>query len=328
MSLVNTEKTVSVVVPVYKTEAYLEKCVDSILSSTYKNIEVVLVDDGSPDNSGKICDEYAEKDTRVKVIHKENGGLSSARNSGIAVASGEYITFVDSDDTIRIDAIERMLSVAEGENAAIVKMKFKNVTENETTNSDEAYKGTPPYSKISNAEYLKSICTYRASCSFCDKLFKREVLEGRCFNEGRTNEDLLLLATILIESDYSIYELDYEGYYYLSRPNSITTTRFGRSVRDTVYNVTELEKLAERKRPELLSYFKELVLFQARTFVLLMPKSYIKDKNEDYLVAIQAIRRNKKYIGKAFFSKKDKMFLRMFAAFPKFSKMIASNICK
>ncbi|MBA1325633.1 glycosyltransferase [Enterococcus faecium] len=96
----------SIIVPVYKVEKYLRKCVDSILAQTFTDFEVILVDDGSPDNSGKICDEYAEKDNRVRVIHKENGGLSSARNAGIDVARGKYLGFVDSDDYIDEDMYE------------------------------------------------------------------------------------------------------------------------------------------------------------------------------------------------------------------------------
>ena len=327
MPLVNTNK-VSVIVPIYNTEKYLNRCFDSILSSTYENLEVILVDDGSPDNSGKICDEYAAKDSRVRVIHKKNGGLSSARNAGLDVATGDYVTFVDSDDTIKIDAISRMIAVAEKENAAIVKMKFKNVTEEEETDASYPADNAPSYEEISNSEYLKAICTYRASCSFCDKLFRADVLYGRKFNEGRTNEDLLLLATILLETDYSIYELDYEGYYYLSRPNSITTTKFGRSVTDSVYNVIELEDLASKIRPELAVCFKELVLYQARTFILLMPMSYLKDKHRDYQVVRRAIIQNKQYIRKAFFSRKDKLFLKIFITFPKTSKQIASCMIK
>ncbi len=97
---------ISIIVPVYKVEPYLRKCVDSILAQTFTDFEVILVDDGSPDNSGKICDEYASKDSRVRVIHKENGGLSSARNAGIDVARGKYLGFVDSDDYIEKDMYE------------------------------------------------------------------------------------------------------------------------------------------------------------------------------------------------------------------------------
>ena len=110
---------VSVIVPIYKVEKYLGKCVDSIINQTYKNLEIILVDDGSPDNSGKICDEYAKKDNRIKVIHKENGGLSSARNAGLDVATGEFIAFVDSDDRIHLDFVEKLYRAIKEENADI-----------------------------------------------------------------------------------------------------------------------------------------------------------------------------------------------------------------
>ena len=103
-------KKISVIVPIYNTEKYLKRCFDSILSSTYENLEVILVDDGSPDNSGKICDEYAARDSRIRVIHKKNGGLSSARNAGLDIATGDYVTFVDSDDYIASDIYEKLVA--------------------------------------------------------------------------------------------------------------------------------------------------------------------------------------------------------------------------
>ncbi|HCI64916.1 MAG TPA: glycosyl transferase, partial [Clostridiales bacterium] len=100
---------ISVIVPVYRVEAFLPRCLDSIRGQTYKNLEIILVDDGSPDNCGKICDEYAEMDSRIRVIHKKNGGLSSARNAGLDVAVGDYIGFVDSDDWIAPEMYETLL---------------------------------------------------------------------------------------------------------------------------------------------------------------------------------------------------------------------------
>ena len=96
---------ISVIVPIFKVEDYLRKCVDSVINQTYKNLEIILVDDGSPDNCPKICDEYANQDSRIKVIHKENGGLSDARNAGMKIAKGEYVSFIDSDDYISCDCI-------------------------------------------------------------------------------------------------------------------------------------------------------------------------------------------------------------------------------
>ncbi|HEY8803664.1 MAG TPA: glycosyltransferase, partial [Clostridium sp.] len=99
---------ISIIVPIYKVEVYIRNCVDSILNQTYKNLEIILVDDGSPDNCGNICEEYSSKDKRIKVIHKKNGGLSSARNAGLDIASGEYIGFIDSDDWIEGDMYESL----------------------------------------------------------------------------------------------------------------------------------------------------------------------------------------------------------------------------
>lgn len=115
---------ISIIVPVYKVEKYLCECIDSILAQTYENFELILVDDGSPDNSGKICDEYAEKDKRIKVIHKENGGLPSARNAGLDVASGDYVSFIDSDDIIEVDYLEKLYTSNSTEKSDISFCKF------------------------------------------------------------------------------------------------------------------------------------------------------------------------------------------------------------
>lgn len=123
-------KLISVIVPVYNVEKYLSKCIDSILAQTYKNLEIILVDDGSPDNCPKICDEYAKKDNRIKVIHKENGGLSAARNVALDIAKGEYIGFVDSDDFIAEDMYEVLYNLAEKYNAEISSVSFYKVIEN------------------------------------------------------------------------------------------------------------------------------------------------------------------------------------------------------
>lgn len=111
-----TKPKISIIVPVYKAEPYLKKCIDSILNQTFKDFELILVDDGSPDRCGEICDEYALKDSRIKIIHKENGGQSSARNVGLDIAQGEYIGFVDSDDWIEPDMYKKLFKVLKNDN--------------------------------------------------------------------------------------------------------------------------------------------------------------------------------------------------------------------
>ena len=119
MESANNVSLLSVIVPVYKVEQYLEKCVDSILGQTFKNIEIILVDDGSPDNSGVICDEYAKKDHRIEVIHKSNGGVSNARNVAIEQANGEYLMFIDSDDIVSDDLCKVLFEMLKNNNADI-----------------------------------------------------------------------------------------------------------------------------------------------------------------------------------------------------------------
>ena len=120
---------ISVIVPIFKVESYLGKCIDSILSQTYKNIEIILVDDGSPDSCPQICDLYSEKDNRIKVIHKNNGGLSDARNAGLIVSKGEYVCFVDGDDFVETEYVERLYTAIKKCNADLAICGFKYVDE-------------------------------------------------------------------------------------------------------------------------------------------------------------------------------------------------------
>ena len=122
---------ISIIIPIYNVEKYLHCCINSVIRQTYKNLEIILIDDGSPDNCGKICDEYAKKDNRIKVIHKENGGLSSARNAGLDIAKGEYISFVDSDDYVAENFIEKLYKLCKENDADIAECDFYRIKANE-----------------------------------------------------------------------------------------------------------------------------------------------------------------------------------------------------
>ena len=138
---------VSVIVPVYNTEKYLNKCIDSILAQTFTDFELLLIDDGSTDNSGFICDEYAEKDKRVKVFHKENGGVSRARNLGIDNAQGEYLSFIDSDDYIRPEMYSELVAIADKFNVDLVSSDLK-------INSEIIDNGNIPAIKVIDEDYI------------------------------------------------------------------------------------------------------------------------------------------------------------------------------
>ena len=138
--MLNKQVKISIIVPVYKVEQYLSKCIESILAQTFQNWELLLIDDGSPDNSGKICDEYALKDSRIRVFHKENGGVSSARNLGIDNARGEWITFIDSDDYIQPGFLEGLYEpIAQGEDLYFVHGGCVNVKNDEIVGVNQSY---------------------------------------------------------------------------------------------------------------------------------------------------------------------------------------------
>lgn len=217
---------ISVIVPIYKVEDYLKQCVDSILNQSYKNLEVILVDDGSPDNSGKIADEYAKIDNRVVVIHKENGGLSDARNCGILKATGEYIMFIDSDDFLPVDACSCLEKEITARNADYVVANYINCNEDGTLWEKpifniEKYKNF----KLEIKDYKDSFFIMNSSA--CNKIFRRSFIEKNelRFVVGVPAEDAIFTMTCFIKST-NVYYIPNIVYYYRQRnsASSISTS--------------------------------------------------------------------------------------------------------
>ena len=213
------EPLLSVIVPVYKVEAYLRECVDSILAQTYQNLEIILVDDGSPDNCGAICDEYAAKDSRVKVIHKPNGGLSDARNAGMAIATGEYLMFVDSDDLLTPNAAQTLMELALKEQADVViggHLRFEEQPPQIPACSTSTMVHTPEEATV---DMLQNGCAAWA------RVFRRSIHAGVDFPVGEINEDEAIVLRLYqrcrrIVKTYAVV------YFYRCRPESITTTSY------------------------------------------------------------------------------------------------------
>lgn len=217
------EKLISVIVPVYNVEEYLPRCVDSILAQTYKHLEVILVDDGAKDSSGAICDEYAAKDPRIKVIHKENGGLSSARNAGIEASSGEYLAFVDSDDWIEADAYGHMLDRMEKYDAKLVCAGRYDVN----GRTGERTLGLCPKKEESiTAEEMVGRIFLWDGCdsSACDKLYHRSLFETFRYPEGKVCEDVPITYRIVLKAQRVVL-CDKPIYNYYHRPGSISTQK-------------------------------------------------------------------------------------------------------
>lgn len=215
---------ISVIIPCYKVEKYLFMCVESILTQTYKNLEILLVDDGSPDRCGEICDEYAKKDYRVKVIHKKNGGVSDARNVAIDIAQGEYITFVDSDDYVTPDYVESLynLIVMNGAQMSVTRcLPFKEGTKPLRTNKAIKTKVFDRNEAIANMFYQKGFDTAPWS-----KMYHRSLFDtGIRYPKGWIYEDLAITYK-LIQRCSCIAFSSYKNYYYLLRNNSTEGSSF------------------------------------------------------------------------------------------------------
>ena len=210
---------ISVVVPVYNVEKYIDKCIMSLINQTYKNIEIILVDDESTDKSGTICDEYAKKYKNVKCVHKKNGGLSDARNNGIENATGEYISFVDSDDFVSNDFIEFMYSNLKKNGCLISACGFCHYYDDGTIKKINFENVESKFSKIDSQKYLNIMGYFNASA--CNKLFKKELFNDIKFPKGKTSEDLYIIYKLLDKAN-GIYYSSKIKYFYRQRNGSIT----------------------------------------------------------------------------------------------------------
>ena len=213
---------VTVIVPVYNVEKYIGNCVESIIKQKYHNIEIILIDDGSIDKSGKICDEYSKKDKRIKVIHKKNNGVSSARNSGIDNATGDYICFVDGDDYVTEDYVEYMYNLIKKENAdiSLCNRMFGNFDNKQT----EIVK----ISKINGEEALEAILNYKIPIGVYSKLFKIDLLKN---NNIRFFEELFMgegfnFNALSFQYAKNIVVSNLKIYYYRRDNNMSATTKF------------------------------------------------------------------------------------------------------
>lgn len=206
---------ISIIAPIYKVEPYLRRCIDSILNQTYQDFELILVDDGSPDNCGAICDEYAAKDTRVRVIHKENGGLSDARNAGYEIAQGEFIAFIDSDDWIAPDFLERLHSTLVETGADICECEVFRTGGEEVDSAP----GTPKI--FDTAEAMEQLIhDGNFHQHVWNKLYRRETIGDIVFPKGKTNEDEFWTYQVFGNAK-KVARISDILYFYFQRPGSI-----------------------------------------------------------------------------------------------------------
>lgn len=265
----------SVVVPVYNVEKFLKPCIESILCQSFTDYELILVNDGSKDRSGEICNYYSKKDNRIKVIHKNNGGLSSARNAGIDIASGEYIAFIDSDDYIRNDMFEILTKLAIENKADIVQCEYKKVYDNikkyfKNNINDEV-------KLVNNLEVLSWLYNNQRTVSTIvawSKIYRKDLFSEIRYPNGKIHEDEFTTYKLLYKSKKIVYT-NQELYFYRQRNNSIMGAKYNKN------RLALLEALNER-----LLFFKDKIYF--KEIYVMTVKQYCNYLLTDYYLYKEA----------------------------------------
>lgn len=243
---------ISIIVPIYKVQDYLEKCIESILVQSITDIELILIDDGSPDECGNICDFYVAKDPRIKVVHKKNEGLSAARNTGLDIAKGEYVGFVDSDDWIDQNMYETLINLLIANDADIAQCEFiKTSDEEEIVDNSERY----TVEVFSNIESLKNLYNEKAISTVVswNKLYKRVLFENIRFPKGKIHEDEFTTHKLLHKAKKLVYT-NKIFYYYRQTPNSIMNSKFNKKKLDILDAMQERLEFAELIGNEIFTY--------------------------------------------------------------------------
>lgn len=263
---------VSIIVPIYKVEPYLRRCLDSIVNQTYTNLEVILVDDGSPDNCPQICDEYAVKDRRIVVIHKKNGGLSDARNAGLDICKGEYVSFVDSDDWVNEEYIEKLISIITKERADIAI--GENIQANQAIQEQNVKAITKTISSKEALIHLFSQYHIAFTVSW-GKIYKRHLFSALRFPVGKFHEDEFT-TYILLNNAKKIAYTSQILYFYFQRPNSIMGYQHP-------YDLLEAEEkqfdfIIKNNMVDLLSNQARLICWQILYIYINSPSTSLKTK--------------------------------------------------
>ena len=242
------EPKISVIVPVYNVESYLPACLDSILAQDYLNLEIILIDDGSTDNSGAICDNFVQKDPRLHVIHQANGGAAAAKNAGLRIATGEYLSFVDSDDTLEPGAFHHMAALLEEHSADAVQCSFRDVFTDEAID----HIALEDVCTFTTQEYLKRYTTDWTCCLLWDKLYKRSLFEGIFFEEGHIVDDEFFTYQGMMNAKKIVHDHTIV-YNYRRRRSSVT-------IRPEYRERTIFDKLdyLEKRRNKIAERFPEL----------------------------------------------------------------------
>lgn len=276
---------ISVIVPAYNVEPYLEKCVESLVRQTYKELEIILVNDGSTDGTGALCDRLALTDERIKVIHKKNGGASDARNVGINVAEGEFYSFIDGDDFIEPDTYECMVAEMRNPDVSIVAAGLIDVDIQGIT----TFRVSPRRQTLTKEEAFKDIFGGKGyiTQSSGNKLFRSSLFEKIRYKKGIINEDMEILPRLLDISN-SVVLLDKPVYHYIKKPGSVTTSSYSMKRYEAIRIEEDVYRMCKAKYPDLQPYAG---YYELRSLYGMLCNLTGCDNRKDFKVQELAIRR-------------------------------------
>lgn len=244
---------ISVVVPVYKVEEYLDTCINSIITQTFRDLEIILVDDGSPDRCGEICEEYAKKDTRIKVIHKANGGLSDARNVGFEASSGEFISFIDSDDYIHPTMLQKLYEVCRKNNLKMAGCDFQYIFDN----SDTVISGSTGITEVLSAEefFLRIIDTHKfLEMTAWNKLYHRSLFaNGVRYPKGKLFEDQGTTYRFVFQNEKIAHVSEPLYSYRKQRAGAITSQNYSLREKDRIEMTSHMVEYVKKYHPNIVT---------------------------------------------------------------------------
>lgn len=284
----------TIIVPVYNILEYLPRCVHSITAQTYRHLEILLVDDGSTDGTGELCDKLAGEDDRIRVYHKENGGSSSARNLALQYAAGEYIGFIDSDDYVDPDMYEELLEAIWHFQVPAAQVARDEIDEKGNLLPDICVPPEKPL-VIESGEFLKELLLHRGDCSFCTKLIRRDLFPEEAFPVGKLNEDFHLLVRMLprMENVVSLPHQAYHVFYRIgSNSRKADKESFSRVYGDCVENADMAAEIVKKDYPELEAAAFRFGIFQRLEYLLHIPISQMTEDNIIYRKIVKFLRKN------------------------------------
>lgn len=312
--------TLSIIVPVYNVEKYLDNTITHIQNQTYSNLEIILVDDGSTDASGAICDAYAQKDARIRVIHKPNGGSSSARNVGIEAATGDYMGFLDADDYADENMYEVLYKTAKETGCVVAQVMSRDFDEEGNLLKD-AYRSSGKVNFLPREEMFRLLMLHEGDSSFCTKLVKADFMKQFRFLEKKLNEDFELILRMLEKAD-GFYSIEEAHYNILIRQGSNQRSGFNPQLYEAIIdNSDKAYAMMEHGFPKLKVETQRFFYVQRLDYLLHLPVEQMTKENQYCKKVLKEIREGKAdWQSNPYLNQKQKRNLSILCICPKLSK--------